>query len=76
MEMGKFLLLQLASIDALARLRSSASKFTKNEVEKYFDTYFRKQEHFWVVDFLLNNIFAEECSESGGLLQVQTCIYV
>ena len=75
MEMGKFLLLQLASIDALARLRSSASKFTKTEVEKYFDTYFRKQEHFWVVDFLLNNIFAKECSEFGGLLQVQKCIY-
>ena len=71
------LLLQTASVDALARLRASVLGRQNPETRRRaFKVYFEEQQHFSIADFLRHRLSAEhrskEClvSEGGALLQV------
>ena len=71
------LLLQTATVDALARLRVSVLGRQNPETRRRaFKVYFEEQQHFSLADFLRHHLSAEhrskEClvSEGGALLQV------
>ena len=62
------ILLQTASIDALARLRSSNAMCDEETKDAAFGIYFDQQNHFSLIDYLQNNLhsFAD-----GAMIQVE-----
>ena len=75
-KLGKNLLLQLVSQDALARLKASKLGEDPDQVEHVFDVYFHKQKHGSFVQFLEHYLdfqtSAELCilEKEGVLVQV------
>ena len=64
------ILLQTASMDALARLRSSSAMCDEETKDQAFSIYFDQQNHFSLIDYLQNNLhnFAD-----GAIIQVEKC---
>ena len=82
-KLSKHLLLQLATQDSLARLKSSKLGSDSAVLEKIFQVYFQKQHHTSIVGFLKHYLKREnlekECTvqDEGALLQVrQGCMPV
>lgn len=70
MEEGTSLVLQTASVDALARLKSSSARCEQSVKNRSFDIYFEQQEHFSMIKFLSQCTTNHE--KDGVMMQVST----
>ena len=62
------IILQTASVDALARLRSSGAMCDEETKDAAFSIYFDQQNHFSLIDYLQNNL--SNTFDGGATIQV------
>ena len=62
------IILQTASVDALARLRSSSAMCDEETKDAAFNIYFDQQNHFSLIDYLQNNL--SNVFDGGATIQV------
>ena len=64
------ILLQTASVDALARLRSGSAVCDEETKDEAFSIYFDQQNHFSLIDCLQN--YSIDCSNNVSMIQVHS----
>ena len=67
LRLSQFLLLQIASDDALVRLKKTALAYKQ---EEYMQLYFIEQHHDSIVDFVRHHIQSGDGTHEGLLMQV------